>query len=116
MSRGIGVGTKRVAHATVRSSLLAGLLAVTALPALVPVIAPALAGETASASPPVPAGRFSETEMLDAARRAAASGENRPVNIGVPPPDELRVLEARREAELKRLSEKLKRSAEARGP
>jgi hypothetical protein len=55
---------------------------------------------------------YSERGMLDAARGAAQQGDHS-VNIGLPPPDELRVLEARREAELQRLSDKLKR-AEAR--
>ena len=67
------------------------------------------------AAEPAGPNRYSESGMLDAARDAAGTAENKSVNIGIPPPDELRVLEARREAELKRLSEKLKR-AEARGP
>ena len=64
--------------------------------------------------------RFSESALMDAARKAAststkpATSTNEIVNIGLPPPDELRVLEARREAELKRLSEKLKRASAAR--
>ena len=60
--------------------------------------------------------RFDESEMLESARRAASGGPSKPVNIGIPPPDELRVLEARREAELKRLSEKLKRATDAHVP
>ena len=66
--------------------------------------------------------RFSDSGLLDAARNAAATSggnaasnsSNGVVNIGIPPPDELRVLEARREAELKRLSDKLKRASAAR--
>ena len=75
-------------------------------------VASTLSGQAAEPAGP---NRYSESGMLDAARAAAGTGENRSVNIGVPPPDELRVLEARREADLKRLSEKLKR-AEARAP
>jgi hypothetical protein len=72
---------------------------------------PASAGDTPTAN-----ARFGEHELLETARKAATATENRPVNIGMPPADELRVLEVRREAELKRLSEKLKRAADARGP
>ncbi len=70
----------------------------------------------ASAADAPAANRYAEHELLDAARKAATATENRPVNIGVPPADELRVLEVRRDAELKRLSDKLRRAAEARGP
>ncbi len=81
------------------------------------VIASALCAGPASASDtPTANARFGEHELLETARKAATATESRPVNIGMPPADELRVLEARREAELKRLSEKLKRAADARGP
>lgn len=78
-------------------------------------VGPAFAVEPSSGVNGGP-GRFSDRGMLEAARGMAATKPGAPVNIGIPPPDELRVLEARREAELKRLSEKLKRAAEARGP
>lgn len=101
------VGDAMIASKSAVQALLAGLvLAVTWAPMLA----------SAADSPPVATNRFGETELLEAARRAANVTESRSVNIGVPPADELRVLEARREAELKRLSEKLKRAAEARGP
>ncbi len=107
MRRGIGTGRTwraiggQTAHCGLAAlALVAGLSAVTV----------ARAADTPAGS------RSSESEMMDAARRAAASGPSHPVNIGVPPADELRVLEARREVELKRLSEKLKRAVAARGP
>ena len=100
MSRHFGVLAQRAVMSAIVTSVLA---------ASVP---------TRAAEPGAPGAtkRFSETEMLDAARRAATGGVRGPVNIGLPPPDELRVLEARRDAELNRLSEKLKRAAAARGP
>ncbi len=83
-----------------------------ALTAMATLVTPASAAEPSGGL-----SRFSDTGLLDAARNAAATPKtsNGPVNVGIPPPDELRVLEARREAELKRLSEKLKRAAEQRG-
>ena len=69
----------------------------------------------AGAAEPVGPHPYSESGMLGAAHGAGARSGDPIVNIGIPPPDELRVLEARREAELKRLSDKLKR-AEQRGP
>jgi hypothetical protein len=109
MGRGMGMGSMaRASHSAV--SLTAAIL--------VSGVAfgwmgkqPAFAAEGATPAP----SRYSETDLLDAARRAATATESRTVNIGMPPPDELRVLEARREAELKRLSDKLKRAADARG-
>ena len=81
------------------------------------VAAVSFSGVARAAEPSSGSSRFSESSMLETARGTAtitrASG---PVNIGIPPPDELRVLEARRDAELKRLSEKLKRAVEARAP
>jgi hypothetical protein len=74
-----------------------------------------LAGRASAADTPTANARFGEHELLETARKAATATESRPVNIGMPPADELRVLEVRREAELKRLSEKLKRAADARG-
>ena len=112
MSRGIGVGSRRAAQLAVRRSVFA----VAACSAVLGYALPVIAGDVATPAPSTSAGRFNEAEMLDAARRAAANGQSQTVNIGVPPADELRVLESRREAELKRLSEKLKRAAEARGP
>ena len=104
MNTGIGV--------SYRSSAAVGLPLGKHLVAAVSVIL----ASTVAVRPAEPAGpnRYSESGMLDAARGAAGAGDNRPVNIGIPPPDELRVLEARREAEMKRLSDKLKR-VEARG-
>ena len=106
MSRGIGVGSMQAERTARLHAVLSAAVVTVAL----------TVGAPASSSEPSPPNRFSEAEMLDAARRAASSGESRTVNIGIPPADELRVLETRREAELKRLSEKLKRAAEARGP
>jgi hypothetical protein len=73
------------------------------------------AGPASADDSPTANARFGEHELLETARKAATATESRPVNIGMPPADELRVLEVRREAELKRLSEKLKRAADARG-
>ena len=106
MSRGIGVlGQRAATTALAASALVACFMPVT--------LVPARAAEPGAAGA---ANRYNETEMLEAARRAAQGGERTTVNIGVPPADELRVLEARRDAELKRLSDKLKRAAQARGP
>jgi hypothetical protein len=97
MGRGIG---KTAPLTLVASMLVAGAICA----------GPVSAGDT-----PVASARFGEHELLETARKAATATESRPVNIGMPPADELRVLEVRREAELKRLSEKLKRAADARG-
>ena len=86
------------------------IIATASLVAAVSLTCVARAAEPSSGS-----SRFSESSMLETARGTATIRASGPVNIGIPPPDELRVLEARREAELKRLSEKLKRAVEARG-
>jgi hypothetical protein len=106
MTRGIGwsVDTRRGVRTAGRT--------LTAMLAVYATIGTAQAADTPTNN------RFGESEMMDAARHATTSTgtASRPVNIGVPPADELRVLEARREAELKRLSDKLRRAVEARGP
>ena len=76
----------------------------------------AAGGPASAAEPTSSSGRFSDTGLLDVARTAAGTPSKSSVNIGIPPPDELRVLEARREAELNRLSEKLRRAVSARAP
>ncbi len=96
---------------TVKSAALAGTFAASSV---------VIIGDSYAAEPTPGSVRFSDTGLMDAARSAAAttskpaSAASGIVNIGIPPPDELRVLEARREAELKRLSEKLKRASAAR--
>lgn len=105
MSRGIGLG-RCVSMST--ASKLAAAAAVTVC-----------AGVTfstigAADEPNSDSRRYSEPGLIDAARGGVTVSKG-PVNIGVPPADELKVLEARREAELKRLSEKLKRAAAQHG-
>lgn len=87
------------------------------------IFASVLTSVAFAAEPTADSLRYSDNGLLDAARSAAATSAsssptatNTIVNIGMPPADELRVLEARREAELKRLSEKLKRASAARKP
>ena len=97
---------------TATSTSVFAIVAAGAAAALVSLASAASATEPASGT-----ARFSDSVLLDAARSAAAktTASTGTVNIGVPPADELRVLEARRDAELKRLSEKLKRAAEQHG-
>lgn len=105
MSRGYGFGRRASASAT--STLVTAAVAVVCSGVAFSTIG--TAGEPNSDSR-----RYSEPGLIDTARGGVTVSSG-PVNIGVPPADELKVLEARREAELKRLSEKLKRAAAQRG-
>ncbi len=105
MSRGIGFGRRVFTSAT---SALA-TAAVATVCAGVTLSTVAAAGDSNSDSH-----RYSEPGLIDAARGGVTVSSG-PVNIGTPPADELKILEARRDAELKRLSEKLKRAAAQHG-
>lgn len=111
-------GFEQTASASSKNTRYSRVIAMTA-----GLVTSVLTTVTFAAEPTAGSLRYSDTGLLDAARTSAANSTagspNSPstiVNIGLPPADELKVLEARREAELKRLSEKLKRASAARKP
>lgn len=105
MTRGIGAGWRTAASA---ASTFAAATAIT-LCAGVVFSSIGVAGDPGSDR-----NRYSEPGLIDTARGGVTVSKG-PVNIGLPPADEMKVLEARREAELKRLSDKLKRAAAQHG-